>query len=42
MPKRKAWLMRMPMPRAQTILVESIPEEFLGFESWPLKLQVSG
>eukprot|EP00913_Durusdinium_trenchii_P011416 g10721.t1 len=28
MHRRKAWLMRMPMPRSQTVLVESIPFEY--------------
>lgn len=33
MNRRKAWLMRMPMPRSHTILVESIPSEYRKVEA---------
>mmetsp|Transcript_2271 Transcript_2271/g.4133 ORF Transcript_2271/g.4133 Transcript_2271/m.4133 type:complete len:767 (-) Transcript_2271:101-2401(-) len=28
MPRRKKWLMKMPMPQSNTVLLESIPEEY--------------
>lgn len=33
MNRRKGWLMRMPMPRSHTILVESIPSEYRTVEA---------